>query len=202
MRKIKVYTGSEKLAVLCRNVLHTLSVQLSDGNWENYEDFYEEFWNWLDFGVQLSDDNTKNCLIIKVKSKPTWKGTKDIFSDKKDDWVISYISKALEECFNEAPQCFYKFVGGVYVEDEIKQVLDILNDAQTWYNSEEETLKIKEVKVSLTQTDLFNIEMAIDEVLWRLSDANSEQYKAFEDLEHRIRAERQKMQVYAGKKKG
>lgn len=196
MRKIKVYTGSEKLSVLCNNVLHTLSVQLSDGYWENDEDFYEEFWNWLEF------DTTKNCLIIKVKAKPTWKGTEDIFSGKKDSWVIGYVSEALEECFNEAPQCFHKFVGGVYVEEDIKQVLDILNDAQAWYISEEETLKTKEVKVSLTQTDLFNIEMAIDEVLWKLSDANSEQYKAYEDLEQRIRAERQKIQVYVGKKKG
>ena len=90
----------------------------------------------------------------------------------------------------------------MYVEEEVKQVLDILNDAQAWYISEEETLKTKEVKVSLTQIDLFNIEMAIDEVLWKLSDANSEQYKAYEDLEQRIRAERQKIQVYVGKKKG
>ena len=173
-----------------------MSVQLSDGHWENEEGFYEEFWNWLDF------DRTKNCLVIKVKAKPTWKGTEDIFSGKKDSWVIGYVSEVLEVCFDEAPQCFYKFVDGVYVEEDIKQVLDILNDAQAWYNSEEENLKTKEVKVSLTQTDLFNIEMAIDEVLWKLSDANSEQYKAYEDLEQRIRTERQKIQVYVGKKKG
>lgn len=196
MRKIKVYTGSEKLSILCNNVLLSLSAQLSDGYWENDEGFYEEFWNWLQF------DTTKDCLIIKVKAKPTWKGTDDIFSGKKDSWVIGYVSEVLETCFDEAPHCFHKLVGGVYVEEEVKKVLDILNDAQSWYMNEEEILKTKEVRVYLTQTDLFNIEMAIDEVLWKLSDTNSEQYKAYEDLEQRIKTERQKIQVYVGKKKG
>lgn len=74
------------------NILHHLSAQLSDGYWENEENFYF--------------DTQNNKLIIKVKAKPTWPNVKDIFSDKSDVEIIHYIGEVLEDCYSLAPSVF------------------------------------------------------------------------------------------------
>lgn len=58
------------------DILHELSVQLSDGYWENEENFFGEYWNWLEFGIK------NNVLKIMVKKYPTWNDTPDIFPIK------------------------------------------------------------------------------------------------------------------------
>lgn len=97
MRKIKVsvdYLGNKS------KLLSALSVQLSDGYWENEENFFTELWNWLEFETE------KDILYIKVKKYPTWEGTKDIFSDMSDEAVVRYVGNALDTAYGEAPKVF------------------------------------------------------------------------------------------------
>ena len=66
----------------------------------------------------------KDFLIVKVKSKPTWPGIKDIFSNKTDEEVIHYIGDVLEDCYDLCPSLFESFGYGDVVEDVIKELLN------------------------------------------------------------------------------
>lgn len=114
MRKIELTFDNENIAEFKKCILINLSAQLSDGEWENTTDFYEELWNWLEF------TNKKNKVIITVKNRPTWKGTKDIFSKMSDQEVIKYIAEVLEDCYDECPSAFR------YNDEEIEVFLEEL----------------------------------------------------------------------------
>ena len=120
MRKIELEFDNSDIAKLRYNILRSLSAQLSDGYWENDEGFQEEFWNWLEFR------SNKNKLIISIKNRPTWKGVKDIFSNKSDKEVIKYIAETLKYCYEEAPE------GVIHSEDEEIEIF--INELSKYYN--------------------------------------------------------------------
>lgn len=87
-----------------RELLNHLSVQLSDGYWENEEGYFEEYWNWLDF----KDYN--DSLQIIVRSKPTWDYCLDIFSRMSDIEIVHYVANTLDSCYDDASGVFTEYI--------------------------------------------------------------------------------------------
>lgn len=120
-----IVTSIKDTENVIQNILHHLSVQLSDGYWEGYENFYEELWNWLEF------DDKDNYLVVKIKAKPTWEDVKDIFSGKTDEEVIKYLGEVFESCYEDAPNVFEKYWSENIITETIQLLLNYSNTNKT-----------------------------------------------------------------------
>ena len=113
MRTITINTtNSTKIA----NLLNHIRVQLSDGYFENEDDFYTEYWHFLNFVTK------KDSLIIKV-SKNSYPGKlRNIFDDLTDAGVVHYIADVLDDIHTN-----YDFLLSKY-DDIIDYTLKTLYD--------------------------------------------------------------------------
>ena len=88
MRTISINTvNNTKIA----NLLNYIRVQLSDGYFEDKDDFYTEYWSFLDFVVK------KDSLIIKIRKNSYPGKLRNIFDDLTDAGVVHYIADVLED---------------------------------------------------------------------------------------------------------
>ena len=140
------------------NLLSYVSVQLSDGYFEGEEDFYEEYWNYLEF------TGTKNLLKIKIRKNPIWKGTKDIFKDRTDAGVIHYLANVLENVYDDAPHIFDKHEN--FIEEAI-------NSLHKYKENEPDLKEYKKVTISLSKE--------IAEELEKIYGKNNEERDEFID---------------------
>lgn len=106
-----VNTYIKKNADEIHSLLYYLYSQLSDGYWEGQEDFYEEYWSFLDFKVK------KGYLIIEVDRRTANGGLHNKFLSYTDEEIIHYIGSVIADCYSEATSGMFSQFEDGFVEN-------------------------------------------------------------------------------------
>ena len=125
-------TPDRKILIKCdfadkvAELLNWVSVQLSDGYWENKENFYGEYWNCLDFDYEGSVTEKTKVTII-VRGEPTWdehKKDTQKFLAMTDKEVCEYVKKTVFDLIENYDYVF----DGHYSKREIETLQACITD--------------------------------------------------------------------------
>jgi hypothetical protein len=105
-----VNTHIKKNADEIHSLLYYLYTQLADGYWEG-QDFYEEYWSFLDFKVK------NDYLLIEVDRRTTNGGLHNKFLSYTDEEIIHYIGSVIADCYSEAESDMFSQFEDGFVEN-------------------------------------------------------------------------------------
>lgn len=108
-----------------REVLSDISTQLSDGYWENEENFYDEYWNCFDF--EESRPKIRERFELVVRDLPVhddYRGWSEDFLKMTDERVCDYVKDVAISILDDYGEVFeFKYSSNVLwvLRDSIKK---------------------------------------------------------------------------------
>lgn len=108
-----------------RELLRDISTQLSDGYWENEENFYDEYWNCFDF--EESRPKIRERFELVVRDLPVhddYRGWSEDFLKMTDERVCDYVKDVAIDILDNYEEVFeFKYSSNVLrvLRDSIKK---------------------------------------------------------------------------------
>lgn len=108
-----------------RDLLSDISVQLSDGYWENEENFYDEYWNCFDFEESRPKIRERFELVVRdLPVHDNYRGWSEDFLKMTDERVCDYVKDVAIDILDNYEEVFeFKYSSNVLrvLRDSIKK---------------------------------------------------------------------------------